>query len=243
MFIKCRLLTILAIVFLSSSSALAVCSKDFKKIDRDCIKQYTPKMKETTFVVTSEEDKLLERIFFYKTTTGNLGKFKIKNVSLRNGQCSLYLEATTYIGSQVYSPTASFTVTKEYGSWTKDSLTFDHRPTNDFNLFVKNNKCGFTANNATYFATDTKEEQFAGSDLLYYTGFFLIGLAVFLVAMTIFKEEDQYKAQSTLEDAEEDNEEKAKNNDFVLKYSKPFFRRYFSPIVKGMKNKRKRHII
>lgn len=223
---------------LLSTSAYGACSNDYKDIDKECVSKYVSKMKEQTFALVTEEDELLEKIYFYKTSSGNLGKFKIKNITMQKGDCSLYLSATTYIGSDVYNPTASFNVTKEFGSWTKDNLTFDYRPTDDFTLFVKNNTCAFTAKNAVYFATDVKDEQFAGSDLLYYTGFFLIGLAVFLIAMTVFKEEDQFKAQSTLEDVDEDPDAK-KVNDFVLKYSKPFFRRYFSPIVKGMKNKKK----
>lgn len=220
------------------TSVFAVCSKDFKNIDRDCIEKNLSKMKEIKFAVVTEEDKLLERIYFYKTSSGNLGKFKIKNIVLKKGNCSLYLDATTYIGDDVYTPTSSFNVTKEFGSWKKETLTFDHRPTDDFTLYVTKGKCAFSAKNAMYYTTGVKSEQFEGSQLLYVTSFFLIGLAVFLVAMTIFKEEDQFKAQATLEDAEEDGD-KEKVDDFVLKYSKPFFRRYFSPVVKGMKNKKK----
>lgn len=232
-----KLIIFILSLFLSVN-ALADCSKDYKNIDRECIAQYESKMSDIKFALVTEEDKLLERIYFYKTSSGNLGKFKIKNITKVKGECSLYVDATTYIKNDVYNPTGSFNVSKEYGSWTKDNLTFDYRPTDDFTLYVKNNTCAFSAKNTVYFATDVKDERFAGSDLLYYTGFFLIGLAVFLIAMTIFKEEDQFKAQATLEDADEDPDAK-KINDIVLKYSKPFFRRYFSPIVKGMKNKKK----
>lgn len=230
---------IIFIVFnLFCSSLFAVCSKKYKNIDRDCIQKNLSKMKEIKFEVTSKDEKLIERIYFYKTSSGNLGKFKIKNISLKKGSCALYLDATTYIKSEVYTPTASFNVNKEFGSWTKESLTFDHMPTDDFTLYVTKGKCAFSAKNATYFATGVKNEQFEGSQLLFYASFLLIGLAVFLIANTIFKEEDQFKAQATLEDAEEDSD-KDKVNDFVLKYSRPFFRRYFSPVVKGMKNKKK----
>lgn len=228
------------IIFIFSNSVFAECKKNFEKIDRNCISQYQDNFKEVKFIVTSEEDKLLNKIYFYKTSSGNLGKLKIKNVSIKKNECSLYLNATTYIGKENYNPSASFSVKKTYGSWSKDIQTFDHKATDDFSLFIKNGKCGFSAKNALYYGVDTSTNKFEGSELIYVASFFLIGLAVFLIAMTIFKEEDQYKAQSTLEEAEEDNSTNKKAaNDFVIKYSKPFFKRYFSPVVKGMKNKKK----
>ncbi len=65
----------------------------------------------------------------------------------------------------------------------------------------------------------------------------MMGLSVFLFMRTVFADEEQYKAQEVLE-------EQAKNSDkqdhgFVLKYSRPFFRRYISPAIGGMKSKKK----
>jgi tight adherence protein C len=66
----------------------------------------------------------------------------------------------------------------------------------------------------------------------------LVGIAVFIIAKVIFEEESQYKVAETLDEIE--NEEKPKNtNDIILKYSRPLFRRYFTPIVSGMKGKKK----
>lgn len=71
--------------------------------------------------------------------------------------------------------------------------------------------------------------------LLYYSSLILIGLAVFLIFKTIFQDEDTFQAQEKLDDNKQD--EIAKHG-FILRYSRPFFKRFFSPIVSGMKNKK-----
>lgn len=72
--------------------------------------------------------------------------------------------------------------------------------------------------------------------LLYYSSLILIGLAVFLIAKTIFQDEDTFQAQEKLEDNKQQDE--ISKHGLVLRYSRPFFKRYFSPIVSGMKNKK-----
>lgn len=74
------------------------------------------------------------------------------------------------------------------------------------------------------------------SGLLYYASLILIGLAVFLIAKTIFQDEDTFQAQEKLDDNKQQDE--IAKHGFVLRYSRPFFKRYFSPIVSGMKNKK-----
>ncbi|MDO9181648.1 MAG: type II secretion system F family protein [Bacteriovorax sp.] len=75
-----------------------------------------------------------------------------------------------------------------------------------------------------------------GSGLLYYTALILIGLAVFLISKTIFQDEDTFQAQEKLDESNK-LDEIAKHGT-ILRYSRPFFKRYFSPIVSGMKNKK-----
>ena len=72
--------------------------------------------------------------------------------------------------------------------------------------------------------------------LLYYTSLLLIGLAVFLIAKTIFQDEDTFQAQEKLDDSKQQND--IAKYGIVLRYSRPFFKRFFSPIVSGMKNKK-----
>jgi tight adherence protein C len=74
-----------------------------------------------------------------------------------------------------------------------------------------------------------------GSDILYWASILLIGLAVFIVAKSIFDDEDQFKA---VEKMEEGGIQNLAEYGIVLKYSRPFFRRYVSPIISSMKNKK-----
>lgn len=78
---------------------------------------------------------------------------------------------------------------------------------------------------------------YEGASILYYFGLILIGLAVFLISKTIFQDEDQFQAQEKLEDSKTQVDEIAKHG-IILRYSRPFFKRYFSPIVSGMKSKK-----
>jgi tight adherence protein C len=75
-----------------------------------------------------------------------------------------------------------------------------------------------------------------GSGLLYYTSLILIGLAVFLIAKTIFQDEDTFQAQEKLD--ENNKLDEIAKHGIILRYSRPFFKRYFSPIVSGMKSKK-----
>lgn len=74
------------------------------------------------------------------------------------------------------------------------------------------------------------------SNILFYTSLGLIGLAVFLITKTIFQDEDQFQAQEKLDDNKQ-SDDIAKHG-IILRYSRPFFKRYFSPIVSSMKNKK-----
>lgn len=80
-----------------------------------------------------------------------------------------------------------------------------------------------------------KKKGYEESLILFYASIGLIGLAVFLITKTIFQDEDQFQAQEKLEDKSGDDVAK---HGFILRYSRPFFKRYFSPIVSSMKNKK-----
>ena len=79
-----------------------------------------------------------------------------------------------------------------------------------------------------------------GSDTLYWASLILIGLTVFFVSRMIFSDEDSYKASEQIEEPDE----KARRDSYaehgiILRYSRPFFKRYISPVVQSMKNKNK----
>lgn len=55
----------------------------------------------------------------------------------------------------------------------------------------------------------------------------------------MFQEEDEYKAQEKLESGAGSDKETLAQHGIVLRYSRPFFRRYVTPIVASFKNKKK----
>ncbi|MBI2521258.1 MAG: type II secretion system F family protein [Bdellovibrio sp.] len=75
-----------------------------------------------------------------------------------------------------------------------------------------------------------------GSDLLMYAAVILIGLSVFLFAKMVFQDESQFKAGEQLEDTV--SKADIAKHGIVLQYSRPFFKRYISPVVSSMKYKR-----
>ena len=74
-----------------------------------------------------------------------------------------------------------------------------------------------------------------GSDLIYLAAIVSMGLAVLLLANTMFQEEEEYQAEEKLKESE--SKESVLDHGIVLRYSQPFFRRYVVPVVKSLKNK------
>jgi len=82
--------------------------------------------------------------------------------------------------------------------------------------------------------------KYKGSDLLFWSAIILVALAVLLVARQIFEDEDQFRAQEKLQDSGDVGKDSKKNDHgIILKYSRPFFSRYVTPVVQNMKHKSK----
>lgn len=80
----------------------------------------------------------------------------------------------------------------------------------------------------------------AGSVLLFYASIALIGLTVFGIARMIFADEDSYKAAEQITESDEKAQKTGyASHGIVLRYSRPFFKRYVTPVVEGMKNRQK----
>ena len=80
--------------------------------------------------------------------------------------------------------------------------------------------------------------------MLMYAALALVGIAVFLVTSLVTQEEDEYKAQEKLESGAGTDKETLAQHGIVLRYSRPFFRRYVTPIVQSLKNKKNhKHLI
>ena len=73
--------------------------------------------------------------------------------------------------------------------------------------------------------------------MIVWSAIILIGIAVFIVARTIFQDEEEFKAQEKLEDTVDKSS--LSQHGIVLKYARPFFKRYVTPIVSNLKNKKK----
>jgi tight adherence protein C len=73
--------------------------------------------------------------------------------------------------------------------------------------------------------------------MLAWASLILVGIAVFIVTSMMFLDEDEYRAQEKLQDGSS-KDDMVKQGP-VLRYSRPFFRRYVVPIVSSMKNKKK----
>ena len=195
----------------------------------------------TVFALTDDNvEKLLNSIYFYKTGAGFFGKMIIRNISTTRSECSMYVDVVTYEGKQLVEKSITFVTENISNSWNVDRASFDNRPGSDFLLRREGGLCVFKKLNANMTLAKRLEieDETGGNQVILYAALFLIGLAVFLVARTVFQDEDRFKAQEKLEDAEQ-GEKEATPNDIVLKYSRPFFKRYFSPIVQGMKGRRK----
>ncbi len=154
--------------------------------------------------------------------------------------CSLLVRTVTFNKNDGVKKTSTFSIRNESNSWSVDRESFDNAGGTDFVLERQHGLCVLKkVHGSMVFAKKLViEEEFQRIDILFYASQFLIGLAVFLVVRTIFMAEAKFTAQEKLEDAEQD-EKRTVPNDIVLKYSRPFFKRYFTPVVQGMKNKRK----
>ncbi len=72
---------------------------------------------------------------------------------------------------------------------------------------------------------------------IFYTSIILSGISIFIILLSIFKDEGEYQAGEQSE--EEGKKGEVEDHGIILRYSRPFFKRYISPVVSSMKGKRK----
>ena len=75
--------------------------------------------------------------------------------------------------------------------------------------------------------------------LILYTALGGIGLAVFIFMRMLFQEQSEMQATGQLEEGEAEAKDQVSKHGAILKYSRPFFKHYISPIVSSMKIKKK----
>ncbi|MCO4754298.1 MAG: type II secretion system F family protein [Bacteriovoracaceae bacterium] len=234
------ILTCMLSFLFGTPKAFAECSSNFEDIDAACVREKLSNASEIKFLVPNQNEQIRGKTYFFLTENGIPGKFIIRSAFSAKNECSLSLDVTTYAGGTSMSPSGHFGISKQYNAWSTDRTGFDKNSSDDFRLYHNKGKCVFVSSQAkgVFYKKIEPKELIQGRDSLYYAGNFLIFLAVFLVARAVFQDEDRFKAQSKLEEAERDDK-KDVPNDIVLKYSRPFFKRYFTPVVSGMKNKKK----
>jgi len=76
------------------------------------------------------------------------------------------------------------------------------------------------------------------SPILFWGSIILMGLACLIIAAMIFYDESQFKASEQLEDSAGKGKP-TRDYGIILKYSKPFFKRYLSPVISTMKGKKR----
>ena len=72
---------------------------------------------------------------------------------------------------------------------------------------------------------------------VFYGAVILAGVSIFIIAISVFKDEGEYQASE--QGDEEGKKEEVEDHGIILRYSRPFFKRYISPVVSSMKGKRK----
>lgn len=233
---------LLTILLLSSNASAQVkCSEKFLNVDFECVKSNTKKLKPFNNVPLTQFEK--GEIYFFQTSNEALGKFKVNAVYAGKNECLLYIDPITYQRTDVHKPENYLEIRKKFNAWQAAAINFD---TLDFYTDIeltydkKNNKCVISTTDGSKLFMYIQEDEGLISDnsLLYWAALILIGLSAYVIASNFMDEEEKFKATENLAEAENDEVIK-KDLGIIVKYSKPFFKRYFSPIVQNMKGKKK----
>lgn len=214
------------------------CSNNFSQINAACISQSPLGFKETTFLINKELD---DDIIFYKLAGGEVGKLKVISTKVSKFECTLYLDAVTYGGERVFIPNSSITIGRD-NNWLKDRIFLNRDGSSAIELIRQEGKCVARPSAGVQFAkffnqkAEDKKIWKEEYNLLYYSPLVLIFIAIFIVIRLFMEEQDKFKTQEALEDAE--NTAKVKSEPLFIKVTKPFYKRYFVPLTQG-KNKQK----
>ena len=81
-----------------------------------------------------------------------------------------------------------------------------------------------------------EEKSFKNSSpALFWAPLVLVFVAIFIIVRVFMEDQDKYKTQEALQEAE--NNTKGKDQAFFIKVTKPFYKRYFLPIIQDSKHK------
>ena len=233
-----RLQTFFLIVVLhlmcSFASAQSPCPKDFAQISTRCISSVPIKFTKASIDLNTG---LKEDIFFYKAPNNQVGKLKVIGIIKTNKACTLYLDAVTYNGDKIFIPNSSISIGIAKNNWLKERIFLDGEGTAALELIRKKNSCvvEFTQGVLTgrYYNNELEETELwkEKNDLLFMAPLVLIFVAIFLIVRVFMEEQDKFKTQEALEEAENTN--KNKNQQIFIKITRPFYKRYFLPLTQG----------
>ena len=224
---------------IATSWAQVSCPKDFSQINTQCIvNSGKVNFVEAKIGLNSE---LTNDIFFYKTPNNQVGKLKVLSTVVNNKQCTLYLDAVTYGGDKTFSPNSSITIHRN-NNWMRERIFLDKEGTSALELVWTPKSCVVVLSKGVkigrFFDHKSEEAEIwkESYDLLKWAPAILIFIAIFIIVRVFMEEQDKFKTQEALEDAE--NTAKIKKQPAFIKLTRPFYKRYFLPMTQG-KNKQK----
>tara|TARA_B100000925_G_scaffold290618_1_gene276246 strand:+ start:3933 stop:5630 length:1698 start_codon:yes stop_codon:yes gene_type:complete len=88
-------------------------------------------------------------------------------------------------------------------------------------------------------ACDAIKEQEDPWALILYTALAGIFLSVFIFVRMLFQEQSEMQTSEQLEEGASEKKDEISKHGIILKYSRPFFKHYISPVVSSMKMKKK----
>lgn len=235
--IKRLILILLALMALSLNAwAQENCSKDFVQISPTCISSVTKPFVESHITLSSE---MMNNVYFYKTPSGQVGKLKVRATTISPVECTLFLDAVTF-DEKSFVPNSSLSISVSKRHWLKSKIFLDREGTSALELVRSTEKaaCALIFTKGTTYTfykklSDAKIRE--ENNLLFYGPLVLVFIAIFIVVRGFLEEQDKFKTQEALEDAE--NANKGKQLHLFIKLTRPFYKRYFVPLVQGSKNK------
>jgi tight adherence protein C len=224
---------------IATSWAQSVCPEDFSQINTKCIVNSAKVVySESKIPINSE---LKDDIFFYKTPSGQIGKLKVISTVSSKEQCTLYLDAVTYGADKTFSPNSSITIGRN-NNWLRERIFLDKEGTSALELVRHNGQCVAVLSKGVkigrYYNHNSEDSEVwkENYDLLKWAPAILIFIAIFIIVRVFMEEQDKFKTQEALEEAE--NSAKVNKQPVFIKLTRPFYKRYFLPMTQG-KNKQK----
>lgn len=245
------------------------CAQDFKDISKSCINDYLIKGREQNKIKKNQillSALKRDAIYFYQTPNGDIGRFKIISVinkTARRNECTVYIDALTFSSSGIpFTPNSSLSISPQNNHWQMDRIFLDREGSSALMLeklsaeeIKKRNSqpttksssdskslCYLTPTAGTVYrqfkvGVETSDEVVIEGNSRLYASLVLVFVSIFLVVRVFMEDQDKHRAQETLEEA--DKNQRNNKQPLFLKATRPFYKRYFLPIVEGFTHKQK----